>query len=173
MVGKNGYSVIYRLISESPGHIVPRTLRSYDPSGIAPINMTSKKSLRFQFDLANVTKAPESIVSVVRQFLERDKPAEFLESRQHQRFAIAKVAIAVPLDEDFERLDDGFEVVVRDISTGGVGLYHTRAITAPYLAVQIRSDVNSTLSMVAKVMRCESQGRLYLVGCQFVAKIET
>lgn len=127
---------------------------------------------RIEFCRDRITRAPSAIVDVVKQIIAQRKADDYQEKRQHLRYTLGLPGTVMPLDERFEPLSDGFEVVVRDLSTGGAGLYHTRSITAPFLALQIQVSGGKSLKMIGQVMRCRAQGRLYEVGCRFVAKIE-
>lgn len=98
-----------------------------------------------------------------------DKTARHLAARKAPRVVIHVPAIAIPVNEQFEPLEDPFRLTLRDISDGGVCMLHTRSISSHYLALSWPAETlpYRTLSVVVRITRCSSLSRFYDIGGQF------
>lgn len=130
------------------------------------------KHARIQFDPTHVNRAPDAIADYVKRQIQRSKPSVVREMRAQKRFDLGEPMLLMPLDENFEPIGETVEVVARNISTGGVGVLHTRSITAKFAAVQLSMPNGSELKMIAEVLRSTPTGMFYDVGMRFVAKID-
>lgn len=98
-----------------------------------------------------------------------DEVARNIAARKAPRVVIHLPATAIPVDENFEPIDEPFRLTLRDISEGGVCMLHTRSIVHQYLALSWQAETlpYRTLSVVARITRCCSLSRFYDIGGQF------
>jgi hypothetical protein len=95
-----------------------------------------------------------------------------VEERQFPRFKLTVEVWVQPVDANFEPLGEPFTAVSRDISTGGIGLMHTRAIRDKYLWLRLVTHGGGTMNVVVEVLRCRPIGVFYDIGAKFVAKLD-
>jgi hypothetical protein len=115
---------------------------------------------------------PERIAAFVRRVAGRSYNGP--ERRLRERHRVPLPVIAVPISDDGEPVGDAFRTFTRDVSTGGVGLLHTRPITSSHLALEIgaRDGSGATLQVLVRVLRCRRiNDHLYDVGCEFVTRL--
>lgn len=135
--------------------------------------MSSPVTDGISFDSSNVVRAPAAVVDFVRRTIEQLRPSSCAyEKRAQRRFDVNIPALFVPLDPDFHAVGLPFEALVRDISAGGLGIVHTRAVTETHLAAKLMMPNSAAMmKMIGEVIRCRPLGRFYDVGLRFVAKI--
>ena len=75
------------------------------------------------------------------------------ERRTDRRKPILLDVIAVPLDSQFKPVGDPFLALTRDISDGGISMFHTERVSAPYLLVKVDSPRYQKLQAVVQVVR--------------------
>lgn len=103
-----------------------------------------------------ITKASQNDVA---QFLQLD---EFLldneyvaeERRSNRRYPLSVLAIATPLNENFEACAAPFNALTRDISAGGVGIVHSRPLTEKYITLDFMTPDGRDMHFTIKVLRC-------------------
>lgn len=98
-----------------------------------------------------------------------DEAARHVAARKAPRVVIHVPAVAIPVNEEFEPLDDPFRLTLRDISDGGVCMLHTRSISSQFLALSWTAETlpYRHLSVVVRITRCSSLSRFYDIGGQF------
>ena len=74
----------------------------------------------------------------------------------------------VPLDSELQPTGELFQAVTRDISYGGVGIFHTQPVDAPYVLIEITApEACKTMRLLAQTEHCTRFGGFYVVGCRF------
>ncbi len=81
---------------------------------------------------------------------EYDKP----ERRLATRYPLNVVAMATPLNDQFQPTDAPFPVLTRDISTSGIGLVHSRPLDMKYINLDLTGPNRHDLHLTVKVLRC-------------------
>lgn len=115
---------------------------------------------------------PDRIASFVRRVAGRSYRGP--ERRVRERHRVPLPVIAVPVTEDCEPLEGAFRTFTRDVSTGGVGLLHTRPVTATHLALEIglRDGSGAALQVLVRVLRCRRiNDHLFDIGGEFVTRL--
>ncbi len=94
--------------------------------------------------------------------------------RSEPREPVAIPVLARPVDADLNSAGDPFHAVTRDISHGGVGLFHTRPIDCGWLELTFSSPHSGKeMTILATVEHCTPCGRYFILGCRFVRKRTT
>jgi hypothetical protein len=75
-----------------------------------------------------------------------------------------------PLDNELRPAGEPFQAVTRDISYGGIGVFHTRSVDVPYVTIEIAApDTYRSMRLLAEVEHCTRLGGFHVVGCRFAA----
>lgn len=129
-------------------------------------------------NIGDLSEPPEAVERFITRFAEIEAAEEAVElannpaaaARRHQRIRCHTTATAVPIDRQHTPTGQPFLVPMRDISSGGLRLLHTRAITAEYLALSWPAETlpGHTLAVVLRVKRCRALSPFYDVGGMFV-----
>jgi PilZ domain len=125
-----------------------------------------------QLDRDRLLHPPDRIASFVRRVAGRTYSGP--ERRARERHRVPLPVIAVPVSEDCEPMGEPFRTFTRDVSTGGVGLLHTRPLTATHLALEIgtRDGSGTALQVLVRVLRCRRiNDHLYDIGGEFVTRL--
>src|SRR5262245_32591770 len=80
---------------------------------------------------------PERVVGFVRKVIRGEKYYEGPERRTQLRYPITLPVRVTPLNSDLLPMDEPFVAVTRDISVGGICLYHTRPVKQPFLQLEM------------------------------------
>jgi len=97
------------------------------------------------------------------------------EMREFQRHKLTVEVEVHPLNSKFEPVGEGFVAVTQDISTGGLGFIHTRAVNDKLLCISLSEEMwqaHLGQVFVMEVKRCDPVGSLYAVGGRFIGKID-
>ncbi|WP_145255996.1 hypothetical protein [Planctomycetes bacterium Pan216] len=169
--------LVHREDAERWGLIVPQRdkptgQRHGDHQDELPPLRVIQPPIPLPFANANDYPAPRALLTSVRRHLqERHDDPPFQESRQYDRFPVGLVVSIVPLDADFRPAGDAFQAVLQELSQGGFSVVNSRALEIEYLGIEIKPLTGGASRMIARVMRCESFGRFYSVGCRLIGKI--
>ncbi|OHB76790.1 MAG: hypothetical protein A2W31_12655 [Planctomycetes bacterium RBG_16_64_10] len=93
------------------------------------------------------------------------------EHRAHPRQSIAAPVAALPLDAYFLPAGAPFMGMAHSLSTSGIGLIHTRAVTAPQLGLKLSLDKDHEIRAVIVVTRCRAVGLFYEIAGPFLVRI--
>lgn len=125
----------------------------------------------FEFEPEQLLRPPAAIAMFVRRIV---RGAEFYvgpEQRTEPRYAVNLPVAAVPLDESLKKTGEVFIGFTRDISSGGIAMYHTRRISEKYLAVEIKATSGDKLRVLVEVLRCFPVGLFYEIAGKFVSRL--
>jgi hypothetical protein len=131
------------------------------------------------------TKAKDSQPSQqVLEFLQSaicdDTGSKNRERRAHLRHAVSMSVRVVPLDDNKQPVAEpfcammrdmciagSFEALTRDISAGGVSMYHTHPVQEKFLELELTSPEGERLKLILEVLRCRKTGPLYEIAGRF------
>lgn len=125
----------------------------------------------FECDPEQLLRPPAAIAMFVRRVV---KGAEYYvgpEQRTEPRYSVSLPVAAVPVDESLKKTGEVFIAFTRDISSGGIAMYHTRRVSDKYLAVEIRSNSGENLRVLVEVLRCSPVGLFYEIAGKFISKL--
>jgi hypothetical protein len=125
------------------------------------------------FFTPNLRRPTSAIVEYVRRLVSASEP--IVERRGAPRLAVTFAARAVLLDDDMQPAGEEIPVVVRNISTTGLGLLTVTPVEGPYLALELAADDGEALLVTIAVCRCQPIGPCFDIGGRFVScqEIET
>ena len=92
------------------------------------------------------------------------------ERRSQIRFIVAAPVVAQVVDEQYAPVGEPFQVILRDISTGGVCLLHPTSIESRFLAVTLAhpTDEHATVQVVVEICSRRVDGPMFRIGASFV-----
>ena len=122
-------------------------------------------------DGSSLHSPPAELIRFVHQ-LASETLRQRAEERKFPRYKLTVEVWVQPVDADFEPLDKPFTAVSRDISTGGIGLIHTRAIRDKYLWLRLVKPGGGAMNVIVEVLRCRPVGTFYEIGAKFVVKLD-
>jgi hypothetical protein len=94
-----------------------------------------------------------------------------VDRRRSTRYSLVTDVTVVPLDELLRPVGTPFIACSRNISTGGLCLYHESEIAAPFLYVEIEKQGAHPLRAVMKVLRRQQIGRFFEAAGEFTADL--
>ena len=116
-----------------------------------------------------ISAPPPQLVEFVQRMV-RETVYARVEERKQDRQKIAIEVMVQPLDPDFQPTGEPFIAMTRDISSAGLGLFHTRAVPEKHLLVKLKVPSGGEMAVVLEVVRCRATGLFYDLGGYFVAK---
>ena len=126
----------------------------------------------FEFQAEQLLRPPAAIEMFVRRVV---RGAEFYvgpEQRTEPRYVVSLPVTAVPVNESLKKAGDVFVAFTRDISSGGIAMYHTRRVSEKFLAVEIKSNCGEKMRVLVQVLRCSPVGLFYEIAGKFVSRLE-
>lgn len=93
------------------------------------------------------------------------------ERRSHPRFVYGMAIDARNVDDDFRPFGDVFQVVMRDVSEEGIGLFYSEPVFNRFLRLElpIPGDQPETLCSIIEVLRCKPMvSGIFDIGGKFV-----
>lgn len=128
---------------------------------------------RINFVRGLILPASNDLVRYVQQKIKEPPSGAGKEKRRFQRLAVCKPVYVMPLSENMETDGAAFEGVVRDISSGGIALFHDRLFQHKFMMVELGREANSKrIQMAVEVLRCRPMNRFCEVAGRFVARID-
>jgi hypothetical protein len=114
---------------------------------------------------------PERVASFIRRVIRGEKFYPGPERRNSLRYPITMPVKATPLDDKQQPMDEAFLAVTRDISIGGLCMYHLSAVTARFLQLELSShSSDEQLHVLMEVVRCRQTGPFYEIAGRFVGQ---
>ncbi|HZZ27679.1 MAG TPA: PilZ domain-containing protein [Pirellulales bacterium] len=113
---------------------------------------------------------PEQVVNFIRRVIREEKFYEGMERRKNLRYPITIPVKATPLDDRCHPAGEPFLGVTRDISIGGLCLYHLAPIETHFLQLELATNSGSgaSLQVLLQVVRCLQTGPLFEIAGRFV-----
>ncbi|MGO8691059.1 MAG: PilZ domain-containing protein [Thermoguttaceae bacterium] len=125
---------------------------------------------KIQFDRRTLPDPPPSLVAYVAELLATEY--EGPQRRGSRRLPVVVPVVAMPLDNNFRPMGTTFAAITRDLSTGGLRLFSTRAANSKFLAVELTSSSDENMQVVLEVLRCKAIGRFYEIAGKLVARTD-
>ena len=117
--------------------------------------------------------SPDTIASFIQQTIVELQSFKEEIRRAETREAAAIPVIVTPLNENLEPAEAEFYAVTRDVSCGGIGLFHTAPVTARWLEIEMSTPATRhELRLLAHVQHCTPIGKFFLIGCRFTACVD-
>jgi hypothetical protein len=112
--------------------------------------------------------SPEQIATFMQQVIVQYQAFADDYRRSEPREPVAVPVNVVPLDDDLRAIDPAFDAVTRDVSCGGLGIFHSEPIGSPYVQIAVESpETHEVMRLLARVEHCTPCGAFYIVGCRF------
>ncbi|MCA9148758.1 MAG: PilZ domain-containing protein [Planctomycetales bacterium] len=112
--------------------------------------------------------SPEVITTFMQQVVVEYHNYGMGHRRSEPREAVAVPVVVQQVDSSLEPLDEPFDAVTRDISTGGIGLFHLREIKSGLIKVTMTApETHEQMTLLARVEHCTKCGGFYIIGCRF------
>ena len=120
-----------------------------------------------------VSPSPEVIssadeISSFVSWLAREYFLDGPDRRSEPRYRVTLPVNVRPLDDLLKPVGYQVRAVTRDISTGGIGLVCQDPVSAKHIAIQLSGPNGERIEFIVEVLRCESVGYYFDVGCKFV-----
>jgi hypothetical protein len=112
---------------------------------------------------------PARVVHFIRSVIRSEKYFEGSERRHNLRYPVTMPVRAVPLDNERMPAGEPFLAVTRDISVGGLCMYHLAVVKSRLLQLElVNSGKGEQLRVVLEIVRCLQTGPLYEIAGRFV-----
>jgi hypothetical protein len=112
--------------------------------------------------------SPDTIASFIQQTIVELHSFREEIRRSERRESVAIPIIVTPLDENLNPVGAEFSAVTRDVCCSGIGLFHTKHITARWVEIEMSTPAtHQELRLLAEVHHCTRVGKFFLIGCQF------
>ncbi len=108
----------------------------------------------------------DGMYDLVRDLAERSQFCRGKERRREVRQLVAAPALIQLLNDELSPVGPPLEMVIRDISSSGIGLLYSKPIAATYLSAEIPKL--EEFGLIAMVLRCREVGAYYDIGCRFL-----
>lgn len=126
---------------------------------------------RLDIDYRKVVPASPALKDFARGMLDSSDAFAGSNRRKEARCAVAIPAYIIPVNERFDPVEETSEVVIRDISTSGAAIIHSRAVPTRLLILEIDSGNEQNVQILMEVLRCKLVRRFYEVGGRFLARL--
>ncbi|MCH7726508.1 MAG: PilZ domain-containing protein [Planctomycetes bacterium] len=108
----------------------------------------------------------QDTVNLIKRINFKLRDAEGIDRRKEGRYPLVRSALVQILDDNLQPVGDPLEAFTRDISKNGLGLLVKRPVPEQAIAIRLQKEDGSPIEIVARVIRCESVGSMYDIGCQ-------
>jgi hypothetical protein len=105
----------------------------------------------------------------LRKFLASIPQAKAADRRQTERYSVVADVIVVPLGDDLLPTAQPFVACSRNVSTGGMCLYHATPVKSTLLYVEVALPDAPGMSALMKVIRQKPVGDYVEIAGQFLA----
>jgi hypothetical protein len=119
-------------------------------------------------DTAKEAAPPPRVVNFVRRVIRGEKFYPGPERRLNLRYPLTMPVKVTPLDDNHKPVAQSFLAVTRDISVGGLCLYHIAAVKSKFLQLELSSPNQDRLDVVIEVVRCKQAGPFFEIAGPFV-----
>ena len=108
----------------------------------------------------------QETVSLIERIDFKLRDTEGNDRRTESRYPVIRSALVQILDDKLQPVGEPLEAFTRDISKKGMGLLAKRPIPEQAIAIRLQKEDGTPIDIVARVVRCESVGSMYDIGCQ-------
>jgi hypothetical protein len=113
---------------------------------------------------------PERVANFIRRVIRGEKFYPGPERRLSLRYPITMPVKATPLDDKQQATEESFLAVTRDISIGGLCMYHLQPVNARFLELELTNHSGEHLDVVMDVVRCRQTGPFFEIAGRFVGQ---
>lgn len=115
--------------------------------------------------------SPDVIAAFMQQAIVEYQNYGVLHRRSEPRECVAIPIRVQCLSETLEPLGEPFYSITRDISCGGLGLFHGNRLEANYLQITMQApQSHEQMKLLAKVEHQTRCGGYVLIGCRFAGR---
>ncbi|HUY93322.1 MAG TPA: hypothetical protein VMV10_31635 [Pirellulales bacterium] len=125
----------------------------------------------FSLDPESLARPPQAVADFVERAVRNSKYYDGPDVRSERRHAVSLRVAAVPVNERLNKIGEGFIAASRDISSGGIAIYHTRGTSERFLALELSAPSGEKMHVLLEVLRCRPVGLFYEIAGRFVSKI--
>jgi hypothetical protein len=123
------------------------------------------------FDQCFDVPTPDGMKAFADKFAEEWEPYRGNERRRSERVPTATEVGVVPLNAIYSPSGESFSALVSNFSQQGLALINTRTIDAAFIAIAMPSSGPRSMQVIAEVVRCNSRGRFYEIGCELKVRL--
>jgi len=95
------------------------------------------------------------------------------ENRKSARFPCVAEILCTPFDAEQRQCGEPFIAVSRDVSMGGVSVFHTRSAPAQYLLVRLDRGDQGPFQVLVEVLGCDRLKQFVQYRGRFVNRVES
>jgi hypothetical protein len=121
-------------------------------------------------DHSMLRKPPAGLREFLASFPEAKRASD---RRQAERYSVIADVIVVPLGSDLRPDGRPFVACSRNVSTGGMCLYHAAPVESTLLYVEIAAPSAPAMSALMKVLRQKHVGPYFEIAGQFLPESST
>ncbi len=132
-----------------------------------PVMSVESPLAKIEFNQGGLLEPPPSLITFVQQSLRGYTGPE---RRAVRRYPAVHPAVAVPLNNSMRAAGEPFAAVIRNISTSGLCLFSIRAVSAAFLAVEIRMPFGKPRQVLLKVLRCQPARQFFEVAGELISR---
>lgn len=114
---------------------------------------------------------PDRVANFIRRVIRGEKFYPGPERRLSLRYPITMPVKSTPVNDHYEPCGDVFLAVTRDISLGGLCMYHLAPVTARFLELEITNHNDEQLHVLMEVVRCRQTGPFFEVAGRFIGQV--
>ncbi|QDU62253.1 hypothetical protein Pan216_31200 [Planctomycetes bacterium Pan216] len=154
-------------------HRIDRESWGYASAADRAKNLRGSENLPRRFDMrrSRLQPPPQAMIDLARASLASPRGSADPEKRHEMRSTIAVPVPVIPLSDRHVALDVPTIAILRDISTAGASLLHSRISRGKYYVVEVDSPGGESVQLLLEVLRCQLVGRFYDIGGRLVAKL--
>lgn len=124
------------------------------------------------FDRAQIMPLSPALIRFSRRNVQAYQLDPHTEHRRHPRRYLCSPFLAVPVDPQLVPRDRAFEAVVRDLSLGGLGFYHSRMVQGPFMVAELPTPEGHSVQQVVQIVRCRPVAMFFEVGGYFPTPLD-
>ena len=94
------------------------------------------------------------------------------EERASRRYPFVVPVVVVPVGDDYQPIGQAFEAVTCDVSTIGLRLISTQAVSASLLRLELTFASGTKIPVVIEVARCRPISQFYEIAGPLVARLD-
>jgi hypothetical protein len=125
-----------------------------------------------RYDRTNLPPPPEAILRLLRRLAAAEDNSQQHDQRRTPRYAVVTPAWVVPMNRRLAAIEAPFSAAIRNVSSSGLSIVHTRSTLAPMIAVEFPTGENETRQFVFRVRRCQPLHHFYEIAGPFLIRLD-
>ena len=126
----------------------------------------------FEFERSALTQPSPALLHYAQEAAKVHKDGQSDDRRADARRSWAVPVLAMPVDEKLRACGEPFLAVSRDISLGGIAMYHTAEPSSRFLALEIDDPWGGKLRVLLNSLRCRKVDSFVEIAGKFVMKLD-